>query len=1224
MKKFLAFFIALFLFFSLLSSTASVFAQSSGDSTTAEMPSEILIVGDPDSSNIVQNIAEGRLDLSWDSHPVSFYLGFGSEVLSHLTLYRTVSTYDELTFNTFSDPDKDAPIVTIDDETYFNPFAIREVRFAMNYLISRSHIISDIHFGSGEPMFGCIRPTHPADRYLEPVYNALGLTGDGNVYYALDVFNEAMEDAVSQVEAYGHTLERRDDGLWYFDGEPVTVKFIIRIEDERREIGDYVADLIEDYLGFTVERLYWDRRTAFSVVFVTPPSDYEWNIYTGEWVGGSVPNIWVDESPAWFYAAWYGYVPSSVEPKHKNSLTVGEALEYIGGGSESRGLELLETRYYDTPESLGPILSWTEEEVTYFLKNFNINRNAALMTPHLNPDVVPEETMWITNEDQYWDLQRISTLLGILESPRVFLMENIEFYAGSRERMESIVPEPNTGIGNRWSVMTAVTPDSILRIGTTGRFLSPTNPVGGMLDRYTWNVMGLVRDYGASTNFNGDVAPYRCSWTLERGPFSVPSDALIYNQSEGWIPVHAGENAGVRVSVHCNIGTWHDGIAGDINDVKNYVAFLYTWTSMDYSDDPYYDSWLAWSGDTLKLQNVLGFQWTDDGYVVYGTYEHPLDDAVTSSQYIFYPSLPWEIYWAMGELVANSSKYGVDREYSFTGNGGVGIDLLNSTHVQDLRTVISAILEDDSIAGSFPGIDWSSASERLSADLSFSELHGHLFISNGPYYIEAYSPDPFGVDLRRFDYYPITREELIGFLTGGSGETDITPPVIVNVRVEPESQEVGSVVTISWMASDNTGLATVTLEIDGPLEEPVRVEFDPSAGVYTYDYTIPSVGTYTAKITASDRYGNVEEVSVEFHGRRTVVETLTVNASTDNVTLRGEDMELDIDVNESLEGEEEIVVNVTVTTDEEEIEEENVTGLAVATLEDESVAPVKYVSVDVEANEGVVERYAFRVYYTDEEIRDIDEDTLSIYYWNGSSWIRVTDYIGERIPNGPFVYDAGVNTEENYVWAVVDHFSVYAIGGVPVPEVRVLSPAEGETFVSNEPMNVTVTWSGNDELAIDHYEIRLDGGEWINVGLSTEYTFEELSVGEYIVYVKAINIAGRESTAEVSFKIVRRGMPHKIHGRTNVIMMYWILYKYQEMKFERLYNISFESGVDNETLQEAMEYAAIAEEYYKEAMEYGELPQTMIIWQIRPLRLAYINIRRAVEILEEALEETYG
>lgn len=47
--------------------------------------------------------------------------------------------------------DKDNPyLVTVGDKKYFNPFAIREIRFALEYLINRNYIVQNILQGSGE------------------------------------------------------------------------------------------------------------------------------------------------------------------------------------------------------------------------------------------------------------------------------------------------------------------------------------------------------------------------------------------------------------------------------------------------------------------------------------------------------------------------------------------------------------------------------------------------------------------------------------------------------------------------------------------------------------------------------------------------------------------------------------------------------------------------------------------------------------------------------------------------------------------------------------------------------------------------------------------------------------------------------------------------------------------------------------------------------------------
>ncbi len=652
--------------------------------------------------NVILQIAKGEYDIGMFSFPAGRYQGLGEDVLANLNLYKSASSYNELTFNTYKDPDKDAPIVTVGDKVYFNPFAIRQIRFAMNFLVSRDYIVQNIYQGSGAPMLGCIRPSHPANKYFEPVYQALGITGAGNEELALKLIAAAMEDAAQQVAQYGHTLEKKADGFWYFDGEPVTVKFIIRIEDERHEIGLYVADLLEKKVGFKVDRLEWDRQKAGQVVFAKPPSNYEWNIYTGGWGTSGIPSVWIDDYTAWFYAAWYGYVPGAVDPKHINTVTVEEALKFIGDGNVEAGLQKIGTTYYKSADSLGPMLKWTEEELTYLLTYFTIKRADVEGMPYIHADLVPEEPIKITNADQYWDLQKISMLIGVLESERVFMIETWEFYPANKQRVISIKPEASTGIGQRWSVMTAETPDKHLKIAqfasTGAMFMSAFNPVGGLNDVYSVRVWNLIRDYGATTNFDGIVTPYRCKWDLQRGHFTVPESAVIYNQTQGWIAANAGKEAVVKVKVTCDFGEWHNGVKGSIDDLKYYIAFLYTWAYQDGPDDPYYDSSLGGTAGTLA--NILGWEWTDDGYVVYGTYEHPLADDMTAGFYVFYPQLPWELYWAMGELVAKSKDYGIDKTYSFSSGaeGVLWLDLLTKEHVDDLAKVmlkISGLTWDD-------------------------------------------------------------------------------------------------------------------------------------------------------------------------------------------------------------------------------------------------------------------------------------------------------------------------------------------------------------------------------------------------------------------------------------------------------------------------------------------------------------------------------------------------
>jgi basic membrane protein A len=83
----------------------------------------------------------------------------------------------------------------------------------------------------------------------------------------------------------------------------------------------------------------------------------------------------------------------------------------------------------------------------------------------------------------------------------------------------------------------------------------------------------------------------------------------------------------------------------------------------------------------------------------------------------------------------------------------------------------------------------------------------------------------------------------------------------------------------------------------------------------------------------------------------------------------------------------------------------------------------KYIDVCTDIPPGnIVWPVEIRIYYTDDEVAasGIFENTLRIFYWDGSAWVQEEN--------------SGVNVENNYVWAWVMHLSSFApMGIVPVP-----------------------------------------------------------------------------------------------------------------------------------------------------------------------------------------------
>ncbi|MCD6100740.1 MAG: CGP-CTERM sorting domain-containing protein, partial [Candidatus Marinimicrobia bacterium] len=294
------------LVFSILPASA-VSASTSSNSEKGPAADVVYIGIRTNEVTAVTDVAKGDLDIFLWASGVALFENLPSDVLENLTLIKTASGYNDIEVNPVHDDDNPY-LITVDEKKYFNPFAIRDVRYALNFLINRQYFVQEYLGGYGQAMLGGIRPSTGANAYFEPVYNALGLTPEGNQNKALIMIEQAMQKASQELATQGYTLEKIN-GTWYFNGEPVTLKFIIRIEDIRKDIGLYIADLLE-MAGFKVERLLLDRTQAGGIVYGSDPKNYQWNLYTGGWV--STVNIkWPDDYTAWWYTSWYGWLPGA-------------------------------------------------------------------------------------------------------------------------------------------------------------------------------------------------------------------------------------------------------------------------------------------------------------------------------------------------------------------------------------------------------------------------------------------------------------------------------------------------------------------------------------------------------------------------------------------------------------------------------------------------------------------------------------------------------------------------------------------------------------------------------------------------------------------------------------------------------------------------------------------------------------------------------------------------
>ena len=151
----------------------------------------------------------------------------------------------------------------------FNPFVDPQLREAMNYLIDRNYIVQEIYRGLAIPKYTALTTVFPDyARYAD-------IARELEAKYAYDK-EKADQIITERMEELGATKEGEQ---WTYNGEPVVLILLIRTEDNRRAIGDYVANELES-IGFTVDRQYKNRTEASPIWNSSDPADGLWHIYT--------------------------------------------------------------------------------------------------------------------------------------------------------------------------------------------------------------------------------------------------------------------------------------------------------------------------------------------------------------------------------------------------------------------------------------------------------------------------------------------------------------------------------------------------------------------------------------------------------------------------------------------------------------------------------------------------------------------------------------------------------------------------------------------------------------------------------------------------------------------------------------------------------------------------------------------------------------------------------
>ncbi len=254
----------------------------------------IVFTQEPNQDSAIARLAAGDIDMFADDVA-------GAAILSAIADAGNIQTrtqyglYDEIFFNNGA----------CADEAVLNPFHNQKIREAMNWAIDRDYVADELYAGLAVPKFTTISEAGADRGRFAAEIRAI------EAKYAYDL-EKAREIITAEMEGLGATLE---DGKWVYNGEPVTLIGLIRIEDTRLQIGNYVANQLED-LGFTIERVERTSGELSPLWISSDPAECQWNWYTGAWSQTAVDRSNADNFDFFYnprgvpWPSWQVYEPS--------------------------------------------------------------------------------------------------------------------------------------------------------------------------------------------------------------------------------------------------------------------------------------------------------------------------------------------------------------------------------------------------------------------------------------------------------------------------------------------------------------------------------------------------------------------------------------------------------------------------------------------------------------------------------------------------------------------------------------------------------------------------------------------------------------------------------------------------------------------------------------------------------------------------------------------------
>lgn len=507
-------------------------------------------------------------------------------------------------------------------------------------------------------------------------------------------YNPALAEKLIS-DALTNAGAKKVNNLWTFQNKPIELTAFIRSDDPvRKSVGEILSSELEG-LGFRVNKDFGDLNKAFVVVYGSDPADLKWSFYTEGWGGRSAFVKYDPVGLGQMYSPWFSNMPGFNDPSYWNY--------------QNDYLDSLTQRIYTG--------------------NF-------------------------TSAEERIDLFKKATKEGVKESVRIFLASKIDQYVVN-DKVSGIINDFGAGVPSRFTPINARTDAESLTIGVKQIYQGAWNPIMGLSDAYSRQIWDAVYDPGVFKHpYTGETFPVRTTWDVQTagpdGVLQVPDDAIIWDPSQqGWKKVGPGTAATSKVTFDMLFSNWHNGQPMDVNDILHSLYFTLEWGSEQQENDKTFDTEYT-PRAAQTVQTLIGIRVIDENTIeVYVDYWH-FDKAEIADWASIWSPMPWELMVAMEKAV-------IDGKVSFSRSGSVSksVNWL-SLIVPNDSSIILDYLQNFKQSGHVPNflkgfdVELSYLNSRYASSIEWINENNHAVISNGPFYLDSYSPESRTIVVKAF------------------------------------------------------------------------------------------------------------------------------------------------------------------------------------------------------------------------------------------------------------------------------------------------------------------------------------------------------------------------------------------------------------------------------------------------------------------------------------------